>query len=149
MLDFEFIDEIKDPASEAADRNRVNSVGAQLREHLGDCPDLRVADTYPAADAIAKARGRNAYIHRCNGCELTIGTAAGTDYVLFPWVQKVSNLILNLNAEIRATGDGSIVAVRSVDIRGNTDTGWKRGARALAKRLCELDAPRLSRDARR
>ena len=44
------------------------------------------------------------------------------------WVQKVSNLILNLNLQVRDVESGAIVSAASVDIRGNTDKSWRRGA---------------------
>jgi hypothetical protein len=46
-------------------------------------------------------------------------------------VQKVSNLILNINLRIEDTASGQVVFQRSVDMRGNTDQMWRRGADAL------------------
>jgi hypothetical protein len=42
-------------------------------------------------------------------------------------VQKVSNLILNINLEVRDVADGHVLRAGSVDIRGNTDETWARG----------------------
>jgi hypothetical protein len=42
-------------------------------------------------------------------------------------VQKVSNLILNVNLQIREVASGRLVQSGSVDIRGNTDESWRRG----------------------
>ena len=42
-------------------------------------------------------------------------------------MQKVSNLILNLNLQVRDVAGGAIVAAGTVDIRGNTDKSWRRG----------------------
>ena len=53
------------------------------------------------------------------------------------WVQKVSNLILNINIQIRDVQSGLIVLTRSVDIRGNTDVSWLRGVRYLARSMEE------------
>ena len=50
------------------------------------------------------------------------------------WVQKVSNLILNINVEVR-TEAGATRYRGSVDIRGNTDESWLRGVRRLAENL--------------
>jgi hypothetical protein len=47
------------------------------------------------------------------------------------WVQKISNLILNINLRIEVTASGQVVFQRSVDIRGNTDQSWRRGVDAL------------------
>jgi len=52
------------------------------------------------------------------------------------WVQKVSNLILNINLEVRS--ESGVTRYRgSVDIRGNTDESWLRGVRRLAENLDE------------
>ena len=52
------------------------------------------------------------------------------------WVQKVSNLILNINLEVRSAS--GVTRYRgSVDIRGNPDKSWLRGARRLAENLDE------------
>jgi Protein of unknown function (DUF2380) len=53
------------------------------------------------------------------------------------WVQKVSNLIININLRIEDVATGKAVFQRSVDIRGNTDLSWQRGVKALAERLAE------------
>lgn len=144
LLDFEFVDELSDPRTAEADRNRLLTINHTLSTHLQSCDALRIVDPAPAQAEITQARARMSYVHRCNGCAKDFGEAAQAQYVLFPWVQKVSNLILNLNARIRSATTDQLVAVRSVDIRGNTDRSWMRGAKALAVRICELDGHRLS-----
>ena len=42
-------------------------------------------------------------------------------------VQKVSNLILNINVYMEDAQSGTMKFARSVDIRGNTDESWRRG----------------------
>ena len=51
------------------------------------------------------------------------------------WVQKVSNLILNLNIEVRDAATDRAVYTTSVDIRGNTDESWLRGVRRLVDNI--------------
>jgi hypothetical protein len=41
-------------------------------------------------------------------------------------VQKVSNLILNMNIYVRDVADGRVLASMSADMRGNTDESWSR-----------------------
>ena len=41
-------------------------------------------------------------------------------------VQKVSNLILNMNIYVRDASSGATIAAMSADMRGNTDESWKR-----------------------
>jgi hypothetical protein len=42
-------------------------------------------------------------------------------------VQKVSNLILNINLYTEDVQTGRIEFAHSVDIRGNTDESWRHG----------------------
>jgi hypothetical protein len=147
VLEFEFIESMHDRRTVAADQNRLLLADEELRRQLESCLPLRIVDPAPAEAAIMLARGRVQYLHQCNGCGEEIGRAANARYVLLPWVQKVSNLILNINAEIRDVETDTVAAIRSVDLRGNTDRGWLRATKALAIRLCELDGDRLSRSA--
>jgi hypothetical protein len=48
-------------------------------------------------------------------------------------VQKVSDLILNINVYMADVAAGKLVFVHSVDIRGNTDESWTRGITYLVK----------------
>ncbi|NIR61375.1 MAG: DUF2380 domain-containing protein, partial [Gammaproteobacteria bacterium] len=52
----------------------------------------------------------------CNGCERRLGRAADADLVLVGWVQKVSELILNINAVVREVESGRRVAGGSVSL---------------------------------
>ena len=144
LLEFEFVEEMHDPRNAESDQNRLVLVNDELNRQIEACAAFTVIDGAPARSIITRARSRMAYLYRCNGCATEIGAAADSQFVLFPWVQKVSNLILNLNVEIRSAATDRVVAARSVDIRGNTDRSWLRGAKALAERLCELDGERLS-----
>jgi len=55
-------------------------------------------------------------------------------------VQKVSNLILNINIEIRDVEADRVVLTKSVDIRTNNDQSWERGMRFLVRDLVERRA---------
>ena len=101
-----------------------------------------VVDNAPVASLIAAERARQSLLE-CNGCELEIARRAGAERVLLAWVQKVSNLILNLNAGVKAVRTGRILMIRSVDLRGNTDDSWARAARRLAQEIRETLPARL------
>ncbi len=68
---------------------------------------------------------------QCYGCDTRMGAELGAEYVLVGEVQKVSNLILDMNLQLRAVPSGDLVAGRSASIRGNTDDSWARGVRYL------------------
>jgi hypothetical protein len=130
VFDFELIDtslqgEIEgvDPADQA----RLRMIEAELRARLAESDRFELVDTAPVADQIDAA----GVLWSCNGCELGIAERLGADLALVGWVQKVSNLILNLNVVIRDTSTREQVFATSVDIRGNTDEGWRHGIRYL------------------
>ena len=65
------------------------------------------------------------------------GWALGADRVMTAWVQKVSNLILNINIQINDVASGQPLLNKSVDIRGNTDASWERGIRYMVRSMEE------------
>ena len=70
---------------------------------------------------------RGAEIRDCNGCERGYALKAGADWAAWGTVQKVSNLILNINLYMEDAQSGKLEFVKSVDIRGNTDESWRHG----------------------
>jgi hypothetical protein len=97
-----------------------------------------IVDTAPVADEIANLRP----LRDCNGCELDLAKELGADLAALGWVQKVSNLILNINLQIRDVRTGQLVHAASADIRGNTNESWEHGIRYLIKN--RLFAPESS-----
>ncbi len=73
-------------------------------------------------------------------CDAKFAREPGADYSIIGRVRKVSNLILNMTITIRNAMSGRIVAIKSVDRRGNADATWSR---ALDWRVrYELSAPK-------
>jgi hypothetical protein len=134
ILDFELID---DPGTAGeAERKRLEMISDQLRREFSERGLYKVLDNAPAAELIEKHRSAQA-LHACNGCELDIAMKLGADRVLTAWVQKVSELILNINIEIKDVKSGQAVLRKSVDIRGNTDQSWSRGISYLVRDMVE------------
>jgi hypothetical protein len=105
---FELIDEMHEFTSEAArreDQRRIVLASAELARELERRRLYRIVERTTAPERVA----------RC-------------------WVQKVSNLILNLNIEV-STSKEQTVYMTSVDIRGNTDEAWLRGVRRLVDNI--------------
>jgi hypothetical protein len=136
LLDFELIDGTLDRASDEAQRERLKKISDALREEFIARHFYTVLDNKPAEALITDLASRFK-LYDCNGCDAAIGRALGADRTLTAWVQKVSNLILNINIQIRDVQSGLIVLTRSVDIRGNTDVSWLRGVRYLARSMEE------------
>ena len=80
----------------------------------------------PAQAQIEALRAQNAFLYRCNGCLAEVGQKLGTRLVAVGWVQRVSQLILNVNVSGRVAATGEEVLAKSVDLGGNNDESWTR-----------------------
>ncbi|MBA2492404.1 MAG: DUF3280 domain-containing protein [Gammaproteobacteria bacterium] len=116
------------PSSSKADQKRLERTMRQIARQLDDSKFFTVVGTKAAARISGQLRENQVYLHDCNGCEMRIGETVNADYVLVGWVQKVSNLILNMNLALRKVPAGEDVVGVSVDMRGNTDEAWSRAA---------------------
>lgn len=69
----------------------------------------------------------------CGGCEVAMGKKVGADLVAWIRVQKISNLILNMNVFMADVQINKMAFVHSVDIRGNTDKSWSKSLSYLVR----------------
>ena len=111
--------------STTEETDRLHRLDDQLRTALA--ARYTVVDTAPVARKLERVDS----IRGCNGCELDLAKELGAQQVAYGWVQKVSNLILNVNLVIEDAHTGQVLHGESVDIRGNTDQSWTRGLRYL------------------
>lgn len=113
-------------ADQPAEVARMERMTAAAGEQLAG-RGFTIVDIGPAAKEI-EATGS---IHECNGCELDIARELGAEVAAVGWVQKVSNLILNLSMQLREVESGRLIHAASVDLRGNTDESWQRSVTYL------------------
>ena len=139
VFDFELIDTSLQGETEGVrpeETRRLALISDALRAALAASDRYELVDTAPAAQAIAEA----GHLYGCNGCDAAIAASLGADLAVAGTVQKVSNLILNINVYLREARRPDRVRVYSVDIRGNTDESWLRGISYLVRnRLLEHD----------
>lgn len=112
---------------------RTADTQALLQESLAEAGYLIIAPEL-VAHKVRPVR-KLQMLDRCNGCDVKLGRQLNADWVLVAWVQKVSNLILNLNIIVRDSATGKDVAGAFVDLRGNTDVSWRRAARYALKNI--------------
>lgn len=112
-------------ASTAEELARLHRLDGQLQDVLRR--RYAVVDVAPMRERLSRVDS----IRGCNGCELDMARELDAEQVAYGWVQKVSNLILNVNVVIEDAATGRILHAESVDIRGNTDESWSRGLRYL------------------
>jgi hypothetical protein len=127
IFGFEFDDTSPEPPrpDEIA---RLHMLDTELRDLLSQSGQYTPVDIAPVATE-AKARE----LWTCNGCETALARQVGAQVSVIGWVQKVSNLILNINLVVRDAVSGRMLHAGSVDIRGNTDESWSRGLRYLVQ----------------
>ncbi len=140
VIGFELVDDQPDPAREAPMRARLAAIKGQLERGLHERGLYRVIDTAAARDLIEAERGRQEFLYRCNGCLSAIGQRLGTRLVAVGWVQRVSELILNINVSVRDAQTDIEVLTKSVDLRGNTDETWARGVNFMLRDWAERRA---------
>lgn len=106
-----------------AEKRRIKLVEKEFTHRLEASGRYRVLPM--PADVANKIESQQAP-GECNGCEVAYAKEIGGDVVAWLTVQKVSNLILNLNLFMGDVASNKMTFVHSVDIRGNTDESWTR-----------------------
>lgn len=133
----DFLDEQRNPATAEAQTRRLLEVHAGLQRELAARGLYRVVDFAPAQALLDKLRSQQEYMHRCPDCAVQLGRQLGTELVMVTWVQKVSELILNVNVEIYDVASERSLLSKSVDMRGNDDVSWQRSVRYLVRDMAE------------
>lgn len=110
---------------DAGDLARLHRLDLQLRDALIQ------SGRYKPVAVPADPNGQSWWT--CDGCEVDPARKAGAKVSLVGWVQKVSNLILNINIVMRDVQTGQRIAAGSVDIRGDTDESWTHGMSFLVR----------------
>jgi hypothetical protein len=131
VFDFEMIDsslEGQMNGPRADEQQRLLRAGNQLRKELGESGKFRILDIAPV-----NAAAHQSNLQACGGCDVKLAKQIGADLAVTGVVQKVSNLILNVNVYMRDTGTGRLVGGASVDMRGNTDESWSRAVHYLVQ----------------
>lgn len=137
VLDFELVDDQNNPLTKAAQEVRLRNATLQLRRELGERRLYLIVDAAPSQVLQDKLRSQQEFLYRCDDCAAQVGNLLGVDLVMTPWVQKVSELILNLNVQIYDPKADKVVFSKSVDMRGNEDQSWTRAVRYLVRDMAE------------
>jgi hypothetical protein len=141
VFDFELIDtslEGQMKGTNPEEKARLERLAPALRAKLAGSDRYTVVDIASVTD---RAHAQN--LQACGGCDATLAREAGADVALTGTVQKVSNLILNLNIYLRDARDDRLMQAMSADFRGNTDESWSRALDWLIRnRLLAEPAPK-------
>jgi Protein of unknown function (DUF2380) len=124
VFDFELIDTSLEGAIRGVrpdEQERLARLSDQLRQRLRDSGRFSLVDITPiASEALASN------LQACGGCGIQLARRIGAELAITGTVQKVSNLILNMNIYVRDASSGATIAAMSADMRGNTDESWSR-----------------------
>ena len=112
-----------DPTAHA-EVKRIGLLNDTLRQKLAASGRFEIVDMPPDVTREIASAPR---IDSCNGCRRELTRRSGASWAAWGTVQKVSNLILNINVFMENSDSGKMEFIRSVDIRGNTDESWQRG----------------------
>ena len=131
VFDFELVDtslqgEVDGPRPD--EQGRLMRAGDQLRQALTESGRFVVLDIAPVN---AAAHGSN--LQACGGCDVQYAQQLGADLAITGVVQKVSNLILNMNIYLRDVHTGRLITPMTADLRGNTDESWSRAMNYLLR----------------
>ncbi|MEX6506608.1 DUF3280 domain-containing protein [Jiella sp. M17.18] len=133
VFDFQLIDSSLQGSMEGVDpaqTKRLEKMAPELRDDIGHLPGYQIVDTGPV-----EKKADAQYLSSCGNCALGLAKQVGADVAVVGTVQKVSNLILNINAYAFDVTSGKEIARGSADIRSNTDESWHRGLAYLWKNV--------------
>ncbi len=137
LVGFELIGEQHDTNRAAEHARDLELVQRLMTEQLQQRGLYRMLDIATARLEIERVCAEDAWVWLCNGCLVDIEAKLGTQRVAVGWVQKVSNLILNTNLEIRNVSDDTVVLTKPVELRGNTDETWSRAVNCMVRDMPE------------
>jgi hypothetical protein len=140
VFDLEFHDtslEGEISGSNSKEQLRLAMLTNRLREALAQSGRYDIVDIGPVREP---AQAMN--LQNCGGCDRRLAAELGADLAVTGVVQKVSNLILNINIYVRDVRSGKLVEGHSADIRSNTDESWLRGLNWILKnRILAAERP--------
>lgn len=108
---------------------RLGPISDLLRAQLKDSGRYRLVSTDPVKEEVAKG----ADLRKCGGCAEDYARRLGADVAITGEIQKVSNLILNINVYVKDLRGNAPEKAYSVDIRGNNDLSFQHGVKYLVK----------------
>jgi hypothetical protein len=120
---FDLINSSLEPRHPMEDR-RLRMLDHLFREKLDASGRFKIV---PIPPDMQKEIAEGPAIRNCNGCQRDLAKRIGADWAAWGTVQKVSNLILNINVYMEDAQTSKTIFIKSVDIRGNTEESWRHG----------------------
>jgi len=125
VLDFEMLGDTSVEHLKHNDAVLMKKFSKVFREQLKQQTVFDVIDDKESMTLIEQ-KGKQQFLHRCNGCELDLGKQLGAEQIIVPWVFRTSILIQTLIIEIRDVETGRLILKSPYNFRGNTDKAWEK-----------------------
>ena len=127
VFEFQFANLGQQPPT-ATDQARLPHLTDMLRDLLGKSGRYQIVSTAPVH---AQAQSEN--LRDCGGCADDYARKVGAQLAITGEIQKVSNLILNINVYIKNVDTKAPEHAYSVDIPGDNDLSFDHGIRYIVK----------------
>jgi hypothetical protein len=99
-------------ALNAAQDKRLQLITQELKRQFSERDLYTVLDNSAVSERIEAVKSRETF-YGCYGCELEIAKAMNAERAAICWVQKVSNLILNINIQVKDVHTGAVAYGKS------------------------------------
>jgi hypothetical protein len=129
VFDFQLANLAQLPPTDA-DKARLPRLSELLRQKLQESGRY---DVVPLTDAVKQEVVKSPELRNCNGCAADFAKPLGVKYAVTGEIQKVSDLILNINVYFKEVGSTKPETAYSVDIRGDNDLSFDHGIKYLVK----------------
>lgn len=129
VFDFQLANLAQLPPTQA-DKDRLPRISDLLRKQLADSGRFVIV---PVTDKVKQEIAKAAPLRDCGGCAVDFAKELGADVAVTGEVQKVSDLILNINVYMKKVGSTDAETATSVDIRGDNDDSFNHGVKYLVK----------------
>lgn len=113
-----------------AERNRMKAIAQAFKKMLTESGKY----TFVPVPGLERQKiDAGQLVGACGGCEYDYGRELDVEHVAWIRVQKISNLILNINVYMADVSKEKVTFIHSVDLRNNTDESWMRGINYLVQ----------------
>lgn len=112
-----------------ADKDRLPHLSDLFRKLLAESGKYDIVSTDPVKADVQKS----ADLRSCGGCAEDFAKKLGAQLAVTGEIQKVSNLILNINVYFKEVGSNKPEHAYSVDIRGDNDLSFDHGIKYIVK----------------
>ena len=129
VFDFQLANLAQLPPTKA-DNDRLPGISDLLRKQLADSGKFEIV---PVTDKVKQEVAKAAPLRDCGGCAVDFAKELGADIAVTGQVQKVSDLILNINVYMKKVDSNEPESGTSVDIRGDNDDSFNHGVKFLVK----------------